>query len=70
MSAVAEISEAVTDLVTTLPLGVYCDPRPPREDLEPVINFAHRVFVKKCLYIVYTFRHYARDETDAKELSE
>jgi hypothetical protein len=37
--------------------------------LEPVINFADREFAKKCLYIVYTFRHYARDETDAKELS-
>ena len=38
--------------------------------LEPVINFSHHVFVKKCMYIVFTFRHYARDETAAKELSE
>ena len=41
-----------------------------RFPLEPVINFSHHVFVKKCMYIVFTFRHYARDETAAKELSE
>jgi len=41
-----------------------------RTILEPVINFSHHVFVKKCMYIVFTFRHYARDETAAKELSE
>jgi hypothetical protein len=41
-------------------------PRSKSSKLEPVINF----FVKKSLYIVFTSGHYARDETDAKELSE